>query len=100
MLLFPPLCKSTRIMVCYDPKGLAKMSPSLPNITAAQLVRTLKRNGWMEVRQKGSHLTLERSGKVVTIPMHASTVLKRGTLKSILRQVGLSVDDLLRLLKG
>lgn len=76
------------------------MSPRLPNITAAQLVRALKRDGWVEIRQKGSHMTLERSGKVVTIPMHASITLRRGTLKSILKQAGITVDDLLKLLKG
>ncbi len=81
-------------------KELVKMSPRLPNITAAQLVRVLKRDGWIEIRQKGSHMTLERSGRVVTIPMHVSVTLKRGTLKSVLKQAGLTVDDLLKLLKG
>lgn len=76
------------------------MSSRLPRITAAQLVRALKRDGWIEVRQKGSHITLQRSGKVVTVPMHASVTLSYGTLKSILKQAGLTVDDLVKLLKG
>lgn len=76
------------------------MTPRLPNITAAQLVRALKHDGWVEIRQKGSHMTLERSGKVITVPMHASITLRRGTLKPILKQAGLTVDDLLKLLKG
>jgi predicted RNA binding protein YcfA (HicA-like mRNA interferase family) len=87
-------------MIYSNLKGKAKMSPRLPRITAAQLVRALKRAGWVEVRQKGSHMSLEYADKQVVVPMHASTILKPGTLKSILRQADLTVDDLLNLLKG
>jgi predicted RNA binding protein YcfA (HicA-like mRNA interferase family) len=49
------------------------------------------------VSQRGSHVKLRRDdGRVVIVPMHAE--LARGTLRSILRQAGLSLDELTALL--
>jgi predicted RNA binding protein YcfA (HicA-like mRNA interferase family) len=50
----------------------------------------LKKDGWIEKDQKGSHLHLlhpEKPGKV-TIPKHKGKI-KKGTLNSILKQAGL-----------
>ena len=75
------------------------MSPRLPRITATQLLRALHRDGWYEVRQVGSHISLQHPTKVntVTVPRHSGT-LKLGTLAGILDQIGLTVEDLLNLL--
>lgn len=59
-------------------------------MTAKQLLKLLKEDGWIEKAQKGSHLQLvhdSKSGKV-TIPIHSGD-LKPGTLNSILKQAGL-----------
>ena len=73
----------------------------LPRITAAELVSALKRAGWHEVRQTGSHLHLahpERSGEVLTVAMHAGRMVPLGTLNAILSQADLSADELRKLL--
>jgi predicted RNA binding protein YcfA (HicA-like mRNA interferase family) len=63
------------------------------------LVKALRRAGFKPVRQTGSHLHLkhpERPG-VVTVPMHRGD-LRWGTLKSILKQAGLTEQQLRDLL--
>jgi predicted RNA binding protein YcfA (HicA-like mRNA interferase family) len=57
----------------------------------------LKRLGFVEVRQTGSHLVLRRDQPPAraVVPVHAGRVLKLGTLRAILEEGGLSVDDLL-----
>jgi predicted RNA binding protein YcfA (HicA-like mRNA interferase family) len=79
-----------------------KIVSRLPRITAAQLVAVLNREGWIKVRQSGSHMTFyhpKKSGLVI-VPRHGNIILKPGTLKSALKQAGLTVDELIRLLRG
>ena len=60
------------------------------SMTARELIRLLKKDGWFEKDQKGSHLQLikkKKKGKV-TVPVHSGDIPK-GTLNSILRQAGL-----------
>jgi len=70
--------------------------PRLPSISGRDLVRALKRAGFEEVRQRGSHLALRRSGPErtyqVVVPLHRS--LARGTLFDILKQAGLTPEQL------
>lgn len=76
------------------------MAERLPRVTAAELLRALERDGWVRVRQKGSHVRLHhpnRSGKV-TVAVHAGKVVKPGTLRGILEQAGLSAERLKELL--
>jgi predicted RNA binding protein YcfA (HicA-like mRNA interferase family) len=75
------------------------MSTRLPAVTAAQLRRALARTGWIETRQRGSHVRLERGGVKVTIADHGgSVVLPRGTLGGILKEARMTDDDLRALL--
>ena len=68
------------------------MSPSLPVVSGRQTVRALEKAGFSQVSQKGSHIKLrDDSGRAVIVPLHRE--LARGTLSSILRQAGLSVDE-------
>ncbi len=72
----------------------------LPTLSGERVVRALKRAGFVELRQKGSHVSLEkRSGENVfrtVVPMHNS--LAKGTLADILKQAGLTVDEFRELL--
>jgi predicted RNA binding protein YcfA (HicA-like mRNA interferase family) len=76
------------------------VSPRQPRITAAQLLRALRRDGWEVDRQRGGHAQLAHSTKpgLVTVPHHVGEILKPKTLATILEQAGLSVDDLRKLL--
>ncbi|MGH2602160.1 MAG: type II toxin-antitoxin system HicA family toxin [Dehalococcoidia bacterium] len=75
------------------------MAGKLPVVRATEAVRALKRDGWTEDHQKGSHLFLKHANKpgYVCIPMHAGT-LAPGTLRSIIHQAGLTVELFRRLL--
>jgi len=73
--------------------------PRLPALTARQLVRFLTAQGFVEVRQSGSHLTLRREGdgRTVTVPIHTGQDIGRGLLRRILRDAGFSTEDFYRL---
>ena len=61
--------------------------PKLPSLKPKKLVKILKENGFVEIRQVGSHLHLYHPEKKLrtTVPIHNKD-LKKGTLASILRQ--------------
>jgi predicted RNA binding protein YcfA (HicA-like mRNA interferase family) len=74
--------------------------PKLPSVSGERVIRALKRAGFVVLRQKGSHVSLEkRAGEQVfktVVPMHSE--LSKGTLSDILRQCGLKLDEFLELL--
>jgi predicted RNA binding protein YcfA (HicA-like mRNA interferase family) len=59
-------------------------------VTSADVIRALKRDGWSEVRVKGSHHHFKHPTKpgIVTVP-HPKKDIPRGTLASIERQAGI-----------
>ena len=67
--------------------------PKLPVATPKRLVTALKKLGFYEVRQKGSHLQLKRGNLLVTVPIHVHDVAP-GVLRSILRQAHLTVEEI------
>jgi predicted RNA binding protein YcfA (HicA-like mRNA interferase family) len=71
----------------------------LPTVDATRLVRALKRAGFVEGDQRGSHLTLwnPHTATQTTVPMHGGDV-KRGLMKQILKQAGLSEAEFRKLL--
>lgn len=77
------------------------MSPKLARVTCAELIRVLKRAGFEEQRQRGSHLHLRRTvdGKRVTVPVHPGRTMPVGTLRAILRDANISVEELDKFLK-
>ena len=77
------------------------MSDKIPRIRCEELVRVLKKAGFVEKRQKGSHLTMWRESdkRRVTVPIHSAREIPVGTLRSILRDADISTDDFRALLK-
>lgn len=72
----------------------------LPVVSGRELVRGLEKLGYVVDRQKGSHIVLRQVDppfRRVTIPDHRE--LAKGTLRAIVRQVGLTTDELTQLLK-
>jgi len=67
----------------------------LPSLPYDQVIRALQRDGWVVVRQKGSHLRLQKHTPVetlkITIPVHRP--LKRSTLSHILKQARITVEE-------
>ena len=73
---------------------------SLPrNITARKFVRALMRDGFVLVRQKGSHRTYRHpDGRTVTVAFHRpGDTFRPGTLKAMIQDVGWTEADLRRL---
>lgn len=68
----------------------------LPLLSGREMIQILERNGFEVVRQKGSHVSLRKitEDKVwkTVVPLHDT--LARGTLMEILRQTGLSKEEL------
>ena len=56
-----------------------------------EILRILKKDGWYEHEQKGSHLQLKHPTKYgkVTVPIHGSKDIPKGTENSIWKQAGL-----------
>jgi len=62
------------------------------DLSGAEVVKALRRLGFVVVRQEGSHIRMVKAGLAVTVPNHRSIVPK--TLKSILHQAALTVEEL------
>jgi predicted RNA binding protein YcfA (HicA-like mRNA interferase family) len=69
----------------------------LPRLTGKEAVRALGRIGFQIIRTRGSHVFLRHpDGRVTTVPVHSREILGPGLVRSILRDVDLSVEDLLK----
>lgn len=68
--------------------------PALPVVSGQECIAVLKRLGFVELRQTGSHIRLAGPGPCyVTVPNHRE--LRRGTLNQILKQGNLSLEGFL-----
>ena len=71
----------------------------LRQVKPKDLLRALLKTGFIIKRKKGSHVFLESgAGNHTSIAIH-NEPLPKGTLRGILRQTGISEDDLIKLLK-
>jgi len=70
----------------------------LPVISGRECTRALEKAGFHFQRQKGSHISLLREDPYAQIVVPDHKELDRGTLRSIIRQAGLSVEDFISLL--
>jgi predicted RNA binding protein YcfA (HicA-like mRNA interferase family) len=70
----------------------------LPVLSGADCIKALEKIGFVVYRQRGSHITVTRKDPPAqtTIPNHKE--LDRGTLRAIIRQTGLTVDEFVKLL--
>ena len=70
----------------------------LPVVSGAEAVRAFERAGWRRDRQRGSHVVMLKHGHLasLSIPMHRE--LAPGTLRSLIRSAGLTVEEFVRLL--
>jgi len=69
----------------------------LPVISGKECVKALNKAGFYFKRQEGSHITLRRDEPFAQIVVPNHRELDRGTLRAIIRQAGLSVDEFVRL---
>jgi predicted RNA binding protein YcfA (HicA-like mRNA interferase family) len=76
------------------------VSPRTPRVTGPELLRALERDGWREIRRRGSHVVLVHLVKhgTAVVPLHAGQTVPIGTLRAILDAAEMSDDDLRELL--
>jgi predicted RNA binding protein YcfA (HicA-like mRNA interferase family) len=72
----------------------------VPSLPYDQVIRALQRDGWIVVRQKGSHIRLQKHTTTetlkLTVPAHRP--IKRTTLSHILKQARLTIEQFNELL--
>jgi predicted RNA binding protein YcfA (HicA-like mRNA interferase family) len=72
----------------------------IPSLPYDQVVRALQRDGWIVVRQRGSHIRLQKHTATetlkLTVPAHHP--IKRTTLSHVLKQARLTIEEFNRLL--
>lgn len=75
------------------------MSSVLPVVSGLEVVKSLQLINFKQVSQRGSHVKLRHEdGRIVIIPMHKE--LAKGTLRSVLRQAGIEVNEFIKLING
>jgi predicted RNA binding protein YcfA (HicA-like mRNA interferase family) len=73
--------------------------PSLPSLHARDVVRAFAEAGYQQKRQTGSHLILYSAARGHTLSVPNHNPVKRGTLRALIRQAGLTPDQFLDLLR-
>ena len=67
--------------------------PPLPVMSGRKAVRAFEKHGWQVVRQRGSHVIMIKQGESTTLSIPDHTELAKGTLRSLIRAAGLTVDE-------
>jgi predicted RNA binding protein YcfA (HicA-like mRNA interferase family) len=71
--------------------------PKLPVISGAEAVKALERAGWRQDRQRGSHVVMLKSGNIASLSVPQHRELAPGTLRSLIRAAGMTVEEFARL---
>jgi predicted RNA binding protein YcfA (HicA-like mRNA interferase family) len=72
----------------------------VPSLPYTKIIRALQRDGWTVVRQRGSHIRLQKrvGDEVLKLTVPAHRPVKRSTLAHILKQARIEVERFLELL--
>ena len=70
----------------------------LPSVSGAEAIKAFERAGWHQDRQRGSHVVMLKAGEIasLSIPLHRE--IAPGTLRSLIRAAGMTVEDFVKLL--
>ena len=74
--------------------------PNLPVVSGAEVVAALRRAGFVRRNQVGSHVAMKHAetGAKVSVPVHSGRDTAVSTLRGIVRDAGLTVEESCRLL--
>lgn len=67
--------------------------PQLPVMSGREAVRAFEKHGWEVARQRGSHIIMVKAGQNVTLSIPDHKGVARGTLRSLIRSAGLTVQE-------
>lgn len=71
--------------------------PQLPTLSGRQVVKAFAKDGWQKARQSGSHIILTKPGHMATLSVPDHKEVAKGTLRSLIRAAGLTVEEFLKL---
>ena len=67
--------------------------PKISPVRGKELIKILQKQGFMVVRQRGSHVRLEHiDGRKTSVPVHTGESVHVGLLRKILRDVQISPE--------
>jgi predicted RNA binding protein YcfA (HicA-like mRNA interferase family) len=70
----------------------------LPHISGKEAIKVFVSLGFIQVRQKGSHVVLRRGDRGCVVPLHSDLAV--GTLRSAIKQAGITPEDFINAYKG
>jgi len=74
--------------------------PKLPILKPEELIKILLKLNFIEIRQKGSHKQFKHiDGRQTTVPFHKSRDISPILLDKIIKDIGISKDEFLKLIK-
>lgn len=69
----------------------------LPVMSGIDVVKTFSKAGWEVARQRGSHIIMEKEGVDMLLTIPRKKEIKRGTLRSLIADSGLTVGEFIKL---
>ncbi len=70
-----------------------------PLLSGKEIVKTFEKNGYYRVSQRGSHIKIRNDTRQITLIIPDHKEVDRWTLRGIIRDAGLTVEEFLQLLK-
>ncbi len=67
--------------------------PSLPTLSGRDVVKAFAKDGWQMARQRGSHMILVKDGHMATLSVPDHKEVAKGTLRSLIRSSGITVQE-------
>ncbi len=67
--------------------------PALPILSGRKVVRVFENLGWQVARQRGSHIIMVKDGEIATLSIPNHKEIARGTLRSLIRTAGITVEE-------
>lgn len=75
--------------------------PKLPVVKSKEMAKVLKKMGFLKFHQVGSHAQFKhKDGRRTTVPIHPGKEITRGTLKAILKDIDVSVEEFIKILRS
>lgn len=69
------------------------MTPATPILSGQDAVKVFERFGWEVARQRGSHIIMVKEGSISTLSVPNHREIAKGTLRSLIRAAGLTMDE-------
>ncbi|MCX6639179.1 MAG: type II toxin-antitoxin system HicA family toxin [bacterium] len=71
------------------------MMPDVPVPRPREVIKVFEKFDWEVARQQGSHIIMTKEGNLATLSIPKHSTVARGTLRSLIRKSGLSVETFL-----